>query len=165
MRHFILVILTIIFSLSINAQETEKNKPFVVIEEVPVFPGCKGTNKELKMCFSKGIQRHFATKFDAELPNKLNLDPGKIRVLISFKINKDGFIENISAKAPHQKIIEECIKIMSLLPRMIPGKQKGESVAVKYAIPFTMFIEETRQQRKERKRRERLERKKRKKKS
>ncbi len=160
MKQFILVILTIVISLSINAQETEKSESFVVIEEVPVFPGCKGTNEELKMCFSKNIQRHFATKFDLDLANKLNLKPGEIKVLISFKINKDGFIENINVKAPHQKIIEECIKIMSLLPKMIPGKQKGKNVAVKYAIPFKMFIEETRQQKKERKRRERLERKK-----
>merc|ERR1711916_3837 len=32
--------------------EIEENVPFVLIEDVPVFPGCTGDNSALKACFN-----------------------------------------------------------------------------------------------------------------
>ena len=33
----------------------EEDVPFVVIEEVPIYPGCTGTKEELRSCFSEKI--------------------------------------------------------------------------------------------------------------
>ena len=48
-------------------EEVAQDVSFMVIEDVPVFPGCKGNKAALKKCFSKMIQKHFLRKFDAEL--------------------------------------------------------------------------------------------------
>ena len=40
----------------ITAQETTA-VPFAILEQVPVYPGCKGDNLQLKACMSKSIQR------------------------------------------------------------------------------------------------------------
>ncbi|TVZ56878.1 hypothetical protein OD91_2180 [Lutibacter sp. Hel_I_33_5] len=124
-----------------DKNEIEETVPFTVIEEVPVFPGCKGENIELKKCFSSSVQKHFVRKFNADLPNQLGLTPGRKRVSIFFVINKDGIIDNLNVRAPHPKIKEEVINVMNTLPKMKPGIQRGKAIGVKYSIPFTMIVE------------------------
>jgi protein TonB len=122
-------------------EEVVNDVPFTIIEDVPVFPGCKGNKTALKKCFNKKIQKHFASKFNAELPNELGLTPGKKKIFIGFKIDKYGNVINVQARAPHPKIKKEVIKVMKLLPRMKPGRQRGRAVGVKYSIPFTLIVE------------------------
>lgn len=119
----------------------KEDVPFVLIEDVPVFPGCKGDRAALTKCFSQKVQKHFARKFDAELPSELGLSSGKKRVHIGFKIDKFGNVIDIQALAPHPKIKKEVIKVMQLLPKMQPGKQRGTPVGVKYAIPLKILVE------------------------
>ena len=124
-----------------EVEEVIEDVSFMIIEDVPVFPGCKGNKQQLKKCFSQKVQRHFNRKFDAELPNELGLSPGRKRVFIAFKIDKTGNIVNIQARAPHPKIKSEVVSVMKKLPRMKPGKQRGKPVGVKYSIPFTLVVE------------------------
>jgi protein TonB len=124
-----------------EAEEMIEDVSFMIIEDVPVFPGCEGNKKELKDCFSKMVQKHFSRKFDADLPNELGLDAGRKRVFIGFKIDKNGNVVNIQARAPHPKIKSEVVKVMKMLPRMKPGRQRGKAVGVKYSIPFTLIVE------------------------
>jgi protein TonB len=124
-----------------EAEEVIEDVNFMIIEDAPVFPGCKGSKKELKDCFSQMVQKHFSRKFDADLPNELGLSPGKKRVFIGFKIDRKGNIVNVQARAPHPKIKDEVIKVMNLLPKMKPGKQRGKPVGVSYNIPFSLLVE------------------------
>ena len=114
--------------------------PFSVIENSPVFPGCYGNSAELKDCFSKMIQMHFSTFFDANLPSTLGLSKGKKKVLIGFLINSSGNVTDIIVRAPHPKLKEEVIRVMKLLPEMKPGTQRGKNVNVKYSFPFTLNV-------------------------
>ena len=124
-----------------EVEEVIEDVSFMIIEDVPVFPGCKGNKKQLKDCFSKKVQKHFSRKFNADLPNELGLPPGKKRVFIAFKIDRNGNIVNIQARAPHPKIKSEVVSVMNKLPKMKPGRQRGKPVGVKYSIPFTLIVE------------------------
>ncbi|MFK8060474.1 MAG: energy transducer TonB [Polaribacter sp.] len=124
-----------------EVEEVIEDVSFMIIEDVPVFPGCKGNKNQLKACFSKMVQKHFSRKFDTDLPNQLGLDAGKKRVYIGFKIDKQGNIVDVNARAPHPKIRSEVISVMKKLPKMKPGKQRGKPVGVKYSIPFTLIVE------------------------
>ncbi|MHB0755241.1 energy transducer TonB [Polaribacter sp. M15] len=124
-----------------EVEEVIEDVSFMIIEDVPVFPGCKGNKAELKKCFSQKVQKHFSRKFDADLPNELGLSPGKKRVFIAFKIDRSGNITNIQARAPHPKIKSEVVSVMNQLPKMKPGRQRGKPVGVKYSIPFTLIVE------------------------
>jgi len=114
---------------------------FMIIEDVPTYPGCSGSNQERKDCFSKMVQKHFQKNFDADLPNELGLSAGKKKVFIGFKIDKNGNVVDIQTKAPHPKIKDEVEKVMNKMPKMKPGKQRGKPVGVKYSIPFTLIVE------------------------
>lgn len=114
---------------------------FYIIEDVPVFPGCKGSKPELKKCFNTKVQKHFTRVFDADLPKQLGLKSGKKRIFIGFEINTDGLVRDIIVKAPHPEIKQEVIRVIKKLPRFKPGRQNGKPVAVKYSIPFSIFVE------------------------
>ena len=82
------------------------------------------------------MQKHFQKEFDAELPNSLKLSPGKKRIIMLFKINKEGAIVGIKTKAPHPALQEEAVRIIKLLPIMKPGELNGKKVTVKYSITY-----------------------------
>jgi bla regulator protein BlaR1 len=117
--------------------ETEEMS-FLKIDKAPTFPGCESGDKD---CFSKMVQKHFSSNFDANMPKNLGLKSGRKRVFIGFKIDTDGNIVDVKARAPHKKIEEEVTKVMNLLPKVTPGEQDGKAVAVTYSIPFTLVID------------------------
>lgn len=122
---------------------TIETYPTLIDQKFPIFPGCKNSKNilNLKACFSKGVQKHFAKNFDSKIPNKLGLSTGRKRVFIGFKISKKGKVIDIMARAPHKKIKEEVIRVMKRLPKMKPGSHGGTLVNVKYSIPFTLIVE------------------------
>tara|TARA_R110002073_G_scaffold89852_7_gene212557 strand:+ start:20936 stop:22372 length:1437 start_codon:yes stop_codon:yes gene_type:complete len=111
---------------------------FTIIDKVPTFPGCEEGSKN---CFNKNVQRHFAVNFKGNLPKQLDLKPGKKRIVMLFKIDKQGEIKDIRVKAPHEKLKEECIRIIKMLPKMLPGEQDGKPVGVKYTLPMRIDVE------------------------
>lgn len=115
--------------------------PFLVIEKVPVFPGCNGNQQELKKCFSKELQKFFVKKFNADLANELGLPTGRKRIVVLFKIDKYGKVRDIKARAPHPRLKKEAEKVINSLPEMTPGKQRGKPVGVRYTLPVSFFVQ------------------------
>lgn len=120
----------------------EEDIPFILIESVPVYPGCRGNNKKLRKCFTEKITRFFGKKFDANLATDLGLSEGKKRLFVVFKINKKGNIVDVQARAPHPVLEQEVKKIMNALPQMTPGKQRNKPVTVSYSLPITFLVKQ-----------------------
>jgi bla regulator protein BlaR1 len=112
--------------------------PFTMIDKAPTFPGCPENDKS---CFNKKMQQHFQKEFDVNLTDSLKLSPGKKRIIMLFKINKEGAIVGIKTKAPHPALQEEAVRIIKLLPIMKPGELNGKKVTVKYALPMRIEVE------------------------
>jgi len=115
--------------------------PFKVIENVPVFPGCKGSQEELRNCFSKKINKHVSRKFNGGLGQELGLSSGEQRIFVMFKIDRAGAISDIQIRAPHPRLQKEADRVVRTLPKMTPGKQRGRPVAVRYSIPIRFLVE------------------------
>lgn len=112
--------------------------PFAVIEKVPVFPGCKGNNEELKACFQEKMQEHLKKHFKyPEVASELGIY-GKVFVL--FQIDKTGTVTKIQSRGPDKILEAEAERIISLLPKMEPGKQRNKPVAVPYSIPINFKL-------------------------
>ncbi len=123
-------------------EEVVEDVPFSIIEDVPVYPGCKGSKAELKKCLSSKIQKLVAKKFNVDLAQDLGLTPGKKRIFVMFKIDKTGKIVDVRARAPHKRLEAEAKRVVSLIPKMTPGKQRGRPVGVKYSLPITFVVQE-----------------------
>ena len=125
----------------VEEEEIMEDVPFAIIEDAPVFPGCKGSKAQKKQCLQDEIQKHVRRKYNVDLANELGLDPGKKRVYVQFKISNTGAITEIRARGPHKRLEKEAERVVKLLPKMIPGKQRGRAVGVKYTLPITLLVE------------------------
>lgn len=124
-----------------EVEEVEEDVPFAIIEDVPVYPGCKGNKDKLRACLQAKITKHVNKKFNSELASDLGLAPGVKRIFVMFKIDKTGNITDVMARAPHKRLQEEAIRVVKLLPKMTPGKQRGRPVGVKYSLPIAFKVE------------------------
>ncbi len=125
----------------VEEEEVVDDVPFAIIENVPVYPGCKGTNEEKKKCMVDEITKHVNRKYNTGLAGDLGLSPGKKRVYVQFKISKTGEIVDVRARGPHARLEKEAVRVVELLPKMEPGKQRGRPVGVKYTLPITLLVE------------------------
>ncbi len=124
-----------------EAEEVVEDVPFAIIEEVPIFPGCTGTRKQLGDCLNKKIKKHVIRRFNSELAGDLGLPPGKKRIFVVFRIDPTGNVTGINARSPHKRLTQEAIRVAKTLPKMTPGKQRGVPVGMRYTLPISFNVE------------------------
>ena len=124
-----------------EAEEVLEDVPFAIIEEVPVFPGCKGTRKEKVDCLNRKMKKHVLKKFNVDLASDLGLSPGKKKIRIFFRIDPKGNITEIQVRAPHPRLKKEAIRVAKTIPKMKPGMQRGKPVGMKYQLPISFNVE------------------------
>ncbi len=123
-------------------EEEIADVPFAVIENVPVYPGCEGekTNDAKKRCMSSKISDFINKKFNSNLASDLGLE-GRQRIAVQFKIDKNGRVTDVRARAPHPRLEKEAMDVVQSLPNMTPGKQRGKPVGVLYSLPIIFDIQ------------------------
>lgn len=121
--------------------ETTADVPFTVIENVPTFAECSGDNEEKKKCTSDKINSLVMSNFNKQLGKDLRLE-GVQRIYVAFKIDKNGNVVNVRARAPHPDLAAEAERVVGNLPKMIPGKQRGENVGALYSLPIIFNVVE-----------------------
>lgn len=128
----------------VEVEEVEEDieVPFAVIENVPVYPGCeKGNNAKKKACMSEKISKFVQKKFNTELAGELGLT-GRQRINVIFKIDKNGNITGVRSRAPHPRLEKEAARVINMLPKMKPGKQRGKAVIVPYSLPIVFQVQD-----------------------
>ena len=127
-----------------DEEEEIEEVPFMIVEQIPVFPGCENlrTKQEQRECMSKKIEAHVKKEFDTGISQKLGLT-GLNRIFVVFKINEKGEVTNIKTRAPNKRLEAEATRVVKLLPKMIPGKQREKPVAVEYSLPIMYEIRES----------------------
>lgn len=68
------------------------------------------------------------------------------RVLISFVVNAEGYVEDVKPLLPPEKWLgygleEEAVRIVSAMPRWTPGIQDGKKVKVRYTLPIYFTLD------------------------
>ena len=120
--------------------EEEISIPFSIIENVPIYPGCESAkgNNERKACFQKKIQEHIIKEFRyPEIAAEMGIQG---RVYVHFVIDAKGHITNVKTRGPDRGLEKEGARIVSSLPKMTPGMQRGRAVKVPYSIPINFKL-------------------------
>ncbi|RPG35170.1 MAG: energy transducer TonB [Muricauda sp. TMED12] len=126
--------------VAVAEEEITEEIPIVLVENAPVFPGCENekTEEDKRDCFQAMVQKHIRKNFRYPDPAKEMGLQG--RVSIMFTIEKDGSIDNVRLRGPHKSLEEEAARIISKLPTMKPGQQRGVPVKVSYSLPITFKL-------------------------
>lgn len=126
--------------VEIEEEYDDVDVPFAVIEDVPIFPGCEKVKKSKRRdCFQEQMNKHIRKNFRyPEIAQEMGIQG---RVYVNFVIGKDGNISNIRMRGPDKNLENEANRIISKLPKMTPGKQRGKAVRVPFSIPITFKLQ------------------------
>ena len=97
---------------------------FEVVEKMPEFPngGMPGLMKYL----SDNIR----------YPEAAKVAGIQGRVTVQFVVDKDGSVTNVETlRGVDAELDKEAIRVISAMPKWIPGMQKGKAVKVRYTVP------------------------------
>ena len=113
-------------SLSSNA--TQDGEVFLVVEETAHPDG--------------GMEKFYGfVKDNMSYPSQARQDSIEGRVFIEFIVEKDGSLSNFkSLKGIGHGCDDEAIRVLSLSPPWIPGRQKGEPVRQKMVLPVVFHL-------------------------
>ncbi len=130
----------IVEEVEVVEEDLDLDVPFAIIEDVPLYPGCERVPKSQRRdCFQKEIQKHINKNFRyPEIAQEMGIQG---RVFVQFTIQKDGSISGIRTRGPDKNLEKEANRIISKLPKMTPGKQRGRPVRVPFSIPITFKLQ------------------------
>lgn len=101
---------------------------FVVVQEMPVFPGGDST----LMKFIKSNIQYPKNAKDKNIQG---------RVILRFCVTNEGKIAKVGVlKGVDPEIDQEAIRVIKMLPEWKPGKQGGKPVNVWYSVPVTFAL-------------------------
>lgn len=115
--------------INIDDEPTDTNEIYMVVEDSPQFPG--------------GLQALLDYLHDnIKYPESCHRDSIQGRVIISFVVEKDGSINSAEiVKGVHEQLDAEALRVIDAMPKWKPGKQRGKTVRVKYAIPVNFRLD------------------------
>ena len=109
-------------------QPTGADEVFNVVEQNPMFPGGAAA---LYRFLGRSI-RYPAEAARQQVQGK---------VFVSFVVNTDGSVDRINIlKGIGAGCDEEAVRVVSIMPKWQPGRQKGRAVAVKYNLPIQFSL-------------------------
>jgi len=106
-----------------------KDAPYVVVEEMPMYPG--GESELLNFI-----------KINTKYPDEAKTEKVEGRVIVRFIITTEGNAEGISVlKSINPLLDAEAIRVASLLKGWKPGIHEGKPVNTWYMIPVNFAVE------------------------
>ncbi len=109
--------------------EEEANEVFVIVEEMPQFPGG-----------DLALRQWIASNIKYPVIAAENGIQG--RVFVQFVVNTDGSITDVRvARGVDPSLDQEAIRVVRTLPEWKPGKQRGKPVRVSYTVPINFQLQ------------------------
>lgn len=110
-------------------EEPEEAEIFMVVEEMPEFPG--GMAECLKF-LGKNIK----------YPTIAQENGVQGRVIVQFVVNQDGsIVDPVVVRSVDPYLDKEALRVIKTMPKWKPGKQRGKAVRVKYTVPVTFKLQ------------------------
>ena len=108
----------------------EEQVIFQVVEEMPSFPG--GMSECMKF-LARNIKYPVLAQ-EAKIEG---------RVIVQFVVDRDGSVNDIKVvRSISPQLDAEAVRVIGLMPKWNPGKQRGKAVAVKYTMPIQFRLQE-----------------------
>ena len=151
----LLFIILLIPALSFSQTDEFPEIPFADVKIAPAMPGCEDEDNtrpldedneplqsKRRLCTSQQITKFVQRKFNTDLAGDLGLS-GIQRINVIFKIDINGDVFGVDARAPHPALVEEAKRVISILPKMTPGyDDKGKRVIVPYSLPIIFQVQD-----------------------
>ncbi|GAB4008704.1 hypothetical protein GCM10028808_15470 [Spirosoma migulaei] len=112
-----------------DSQPSRNGEIFTIVEQVPEFPGGM-------QALGQYLARNLRYPAEAQ-QNKV-----QGRVFVRFVVSQTGDIQSLRIlKGIGSGCDEEAVRVVSQMPKWIPGKQNGQPVAVQYNLPIQFSLD------------------------
>jgi TonB family protein len=106
------------------------NEPFVVVEKMPEYPG----GKEAMVRFL--IE-------NVKYPEAAKKKGTQGKVFVTFVVKSDGSLANCKVlRGIGDGCDEEALRVVKLMPKWVPGEQRGEKVDVVFNLPIQFKLDD-----------------------
>ena len=120
----------------------EPDEIFKVVEEMPAFPGCEhiADKAERKTCVDQKLLEFIYSNIKYPVVARDNGVQGL--VVVNFVVEKDGSITDIQVvRDIGAGCGDEAVRIVKMMPKWNPGKQRGRPVRVRFTLPIRFKLE------------------------
>ena len=115
--------------VEVEEEEVEEQQIFQVVEEMPEFPGGMG---ECMKFLAKNIK----------YPTIAQENGVQGRVIVQFVVNRDGsIVDPVVMRGVDPHLDKEALRVIGMMPKWKPGKQRGKEVRVKYTVPVMFRLQ------------------------
>lgn len=106
-----------------------KDSVYFIVEDMPEFPGGE-----------QALRRFIANEIRyPEIAREKGIQ-GK--VYVNFVVEADGSVGRLKiARGVDPSLDREALRVVSVLPKWVPGKQKGKNVAISYTVPISFVLQ------------------------
>ena len=110
--------------------ESEDDVVFIVVEQMPEFPGGFEAMRQYLMD-------------NVVYPESAKKDRVEGRVVCQFVVNTDGTITEVIVvrTSGDERLDAEAVRVIQSMPVWKPGKQRGKNVRVKYTMPVNFKLD------------------------
>ncbi len=136
----VFLLITPLISFGQTKKFEDVDVPYAVIEDVPIYPGCEKVERSKRRdCFQEKLNKHISDNFQyPDIAQEMGIQG---IVYINFIIDKDGSITSIRTRGPDKNLEKEAQRIITKLPRMTPGIQRGRAVRVPFSVTITFRLQ------------------------
>lgn len=127
---FVIAMLTLFAAFSVQAQEQQKKQGdvYFVVEEMPVYPGGDEALKQLIID-------------NVKYPEQAMKDKVQGKVYVTFVVNENGGVQDAKVvRGVNSELDAEALRVVKLMEKWTPGKEKGKPVKVSYTIPIQFAL-------------------------
>ena len=120
----------IVQQVAVEEEEIEEDQPFVKVEEMPSFQG--GDLQTFRNWVQSKVRY-------PQIAQENNISG---RVFLMFVVERDGTLTNIQVlQSPDSSLSDEAVRVLKTSPKWKPGKQRNQTVRVKYTLPIDFRIQ------------------------
>ena len=114
----------------VEIEEEEDETIFVVVENMPEFPGGQAA-----------LMKYLSQNIKYPVLAQENGIQG--RVVCQFVVERDGSIADVQVvrSSDDNSLDREALRVVKSMPKWTPGKQRGKPVRVKYTVPVNFKLQ------------------------
>lgn len=113
----------------VEEEPEESNEVFVIVEQMPVFPGG-----------DEALRKYLAQSVKYPVIAQENGIQG--RVFVSFVVSAKGEVTNVKVARPFDPNLDkEAVRVVQSMPKWSPGMQRGKPVKVAYTVPINFVLQ------------------------
>lgn len=116
------------FSTQAQEQQKKQGDVYMIVDQMPEYPGGEAALKKLLV-------------ENIKYPDQAKKDGVQGKVYVSFVVDENGSVQDAKViRGVNSELDAEALRVVKLLEKWTPGKEKGKAVKVQFTVPINFAL-------------------------